>query len=161
MPKSMERRRIGAPAALAALAAGRKRSLKTSPQWTSCRRETALWPAWDWIQRWGGAVAEWQSACWRPPPTAACVISQLQLPDGGMLLMTPSLLPAPAPLQLYPLLIGQGGRTRKRIEDDTGARIAFPSRSAQQQVGGNITWWMSHPPPRRPCLPPSILQHAL
>lgn len=63
----------------------------------------------------------------RPPPRSCCsaAVSGLQL------LRTP---PIPNPVQLYPYLIGQGGRTRKRVEDDTGARITFPNR-AQQQVG--------------------------
>lgn len=38
-------------------------------------------------------------------------------------------------LQLFPYLIGQKGRTRQRIEQDTGAEIAFPSRG--DQVGAS------------------------
>lgn len=47
-------------------------------------------------------------------------------------------------LQLIPFLIGRAGATKRRVEEDTGASLAFPPRSASQvgtPVAARKAWW--------------------
>lgn len=61
--------------------------------------------------------------CWRHP----CATAAWPRP----------LCHCPLLLQLFPVLIGRQGATKRRVEDDTGASISIPGRGAQvHRVGG-------------------------